>query len=220
MAPSFLSLPGDMFRSMICLGCRNWSRAVVCSRCSRRSTRGGSQRLASGLLVRSAFAHEGAPRDLVHRLKFEGLLPAAHWLAGQMTPLVLGVPGVLVPVPRTGARRLRFGVDTGLALALALGKLTGRPVERLLRAPVWARGHTGRDSARRQPPIFFSRSSNVPILLVDDVITTGSTLQAAAMRLDGMAVGAVTATRTLRVTSLLGEEIPGSFNRRELPDRR
>lgn len=163
------------------------------------------------LVVRSAFTHDGTPRNLVHRLKYEGLLPAAQWLAGRMEPLLDDVPGALVPVPRTGARRLRFGVDAALALALSLSRSTGRPVRRLLRAPPRARGHTGRNNADRGAPIFFSKPANVPMILVDDVITTGSTLQAAAMRLNGMAVGAVTATRTLKVTSLPSEETSGPF---------
>ena len=198
---------------MICLGCRKWSSLTVCPECVSRTRIGGTQRLDPGLVVRSAFAHDGTPRNLVHRLKYEGLLPAAHWLAGRMEPLLDGVPGALVPVPRTGTRRLRFGVDAALALALSLSRRTGLPVHRLLRAPPGARGHTGRNSAGRSAPIFFSRPANVPIILVDDVITTGSTLQAAAMRLNGMAVGAVTATRTLKVTSLSGEETSGPFRR-------
>lgn len=192
----------------------------MCESCTRRSARGGAQRLPCGLLVRSAFVHDGAPRDLVHRLKFEGLIPAARWLAQHMAPLLDGLPGVLVPVPRTPVRRLRFGVDAALALAEALGSATGRPVRKWLRAPVWAPGHTARKSTRRRSPFFFSRAAIGPILLIDDVITTGSTLQAAATQLNGLAVGAATATRTVKVTSLLGEEISGPLYQSELPDRR
>ncbi|MDF1596246.1 MAG: hypothetical protein P1T08_09130 [Acidimicrobiia bacterium] len=175
------------------------------------------QRLPAGLIVRSAFVHEGTPRRLVHRLKFEGLFPAAEWLAARMAPLIEGFSGTLVPIPRTGTRRLRYGVDAALILARVLGRVTGNPIGRAVRAPLWTPSHTGRGSARRRPPMFFSKATNQPILLIDDVITTGSTLQSAAGVLNGMVVGAVTATRAVKVTSLLSEEYPWLVSQPELP---
>ena len=70
------------------------------------SVRGGlaSRRRQSvaGLLVRSAFSHEGAARSLVHRLKYEAVLMAADVMVefGLMDLLPKGAIG-LVPVPRT-----------------------------------------------------------------------------------------------------------------------
>jgi predicted amidophosphoribosyltransferase len=194
---------------MVCLSCRSWSERSVCPACLADFRSGGVQRLESGLLVRSAFRHEFSARRLVHRIKFESLQPAGRWLAEAMMPLLDGGPGILVPVPRSGVRRLRYGVDPALVLAKELATLTGRIVVRVLSAPLWTRTHTGRNAARRHPPMFFSRPTNEPIILVDDVVTTGSTLQAAERELGDLVVGAVTATRALKVTSLLGEDGAG-----------
>jgi predicted amidophosphoribosyltransferase len=57
--------------------------------------------------------------------------------------------------------------------------------------------------------MFFSKPANGPIILVDDVVTTGSTLQAAKRVLGAQVVGAVTATRALMVTSLSDEDGTG-----------
>jgi predicted amidophosphoribosyltransferase len=153
-------------------------------------------------------------------MKFEGLLRAAEWLAEHMVPLVEEAPGILVPVPRTGLRRVRYGIDTAFVLARAIGRLTGRPVRRALRAPIWSPRHTARASDRRGSPTFYGEEVGQTGLLIDDVVTSGSTLIAAAQALGFSMIGAVTATRTLKVTSLLGEGAFGLADRRELSDRR
>ena len=176
------------------MACREWSRGGLCGRCSGRHRVGGVRRLSNGLLVWSGFEHAGAPRELVHRLKFEGLSAAATWLARRMAPLVRQRDGVLVPIPRTRSRRIKYGVDTAHILARILGEMTGRPVERVLRAPFWGPSHTGQNTARRRSPAFSGTGGTRMILLIDDVVTTGSTLVAASDRLGVLVVGAVTAT--------------------------
>lgn len=134
-----------------------------------------------GVLVRSLFVHEGPARRLVHRLKYEAVAGIAGRLAPAMVSLLPRGCSALVPVPRVVARRARYGVDPALALARALGDLSGIPVVSALRADLWNRHRAGRRGVRRGVPRF-SQLRRVPrsAMLIDDVVTTGATLQAAA----------------------------------------
>lgn len=138
-------------------------------------------RLVGGIGVRSAYAHRGPPRVLVHRLKYEAVSRVAELLAVPMAPLVPTSASVLVPIPRTLVRRVRYGIDPAAELASALARLTGLPVHPRLRPPVAARRHAGKGRLLRPAP-GFTVSGHLPrgAVLVDDVVTTGVTLQAAA----------------------------------------
>jgi predicted amidophosphoribosyltransferase len=155
---------------------------------------GGERRLSEGLLVRSAFVHEQTARRLVHALKYRGLVAAAEVLAVAMAPLLDPGTRVLVPVPRTISRRWRYGVDSGLELAEAVGRRTGLPVVRALRAGWWHRARAApRDAIRGHPrfrPVVFAGPG---AMLIDDVLTTGATLTAARRTLQCCS-GALTAT--------------------------
>lgn len=177
---------------MTCLACRQHASAAVCEPC-RRSLRAPPERWVGGILVRSAFEHDGAARALVHRLKYEGVAGVADRLAAVMEPLLPATTRVLVPVPRAVFRHLSYGVDPGADLAAAIGRRTGLPVSRTLAPPTWSRQRAGPADHRRGGRRFRTIAP-VPFgaVLVDDVITTGTTLVAA-----GIASGitdAVTAT--------------------------
>jgi predicted amidophosphoribosyltransferase len=88
---------------------------------------------------------------------------------------------VLVPVPRVIARRWRYGVDPGRELARALGRRTGLPVADALRPALWTARRAGPAGRHRGIPRFgISGRTPVGAVLVDDVVTTGATLLAAA----------------------------------------
>lgn len=134
-----------------------------------------------GVLVRAAFDHVGVARDLVHRLKYEGSAAVADVLAASVAPLVPDGTRALIPVPRVIARRWRYGVDPALELALAVARRASLRVVRALSPMLWTPRRAGPAGASRGAPRF-TVVSPVPAgsVLVDDVVTTGTTLAAAA----------------------------------------
>jgi ComF family protein len=150
---------------------------------------------------------EPGARRAVHSLKYDGLPRVAADIAEAMVR-VLEMPSaaaVLVPVP-LGAKRLRArGYNQSLWLAEALGGKWRRPVRPELLARV-------RDTETQTALTPGERLANVagaftarmvvpsPIILVDDVFTTGATLAAAAVALAAAGVTQVSAVTFGRAT--------------------
>jgi predicted amidophosphoribosyltransferase len=159
-------------------------------------------------VCRSLVAYEGEARELIARLKYRNDRAGLAWLAGGMATLVEQPAGVVVTWAPTGARRRRRrGFDQAELLAAAVARRWRVPCRRLLGR---ARGpaQTGLSlAARRQGPSFVPLHAHVtvPVIVVDDVVTTGSTLTAAAWALRAAGapwVGALTAARTPRITAV------------------
>lgn len=178
---------------MLCLACASPSTGRICRAC-RASLRPAPERvLPSGVVVRAAFAHEGAARILVHRLKYRPVDGLAEWIADQID--VGPRRAVLVPIPRAPLRQLRTGTDPALHLARALSKRLSMPVAGLLRAPLWWRRHAGRARTDRAVVAFRRRGYvSFPLVLVDDVVTTGTTAESAIGALSGLPALVVSAT--------------------------
>jgi ComF family protein len=156
----------------------------------------------------AAFAYEGVARQAVAALKSRGALAAALPMAAQLAaraPREL-LAGALVPVPAHAERRRRHGFNQAEALARALGKVSGLPVRCELERDRSVGPQTGleRSARLRSATASVRASRSVPerAVLVDDVYTTGATLDACAHALrarGARAVVAVTFARTLRV---------------------
>ena len=133
------------------------------------------------------FAYVGPGRELVARLKYRNARAAIPWLAAAMAGVVHadGLQAVTW-VPTTTRRRRGRGFDQAELLARALARRLGLPCVRLL---VRRQGppQTGRSLAERRagPRLVVHRADAVPIavLVVDDVVTSGATLAAAAAAL-------------------------------------
>ncbi|HUR17699.1 MAG TPA: phosphoribosyltransferase family protein [Acidimicrobiales bacterium] len=138
--------------------------------------------------------YEGAGREIVARLKYRNARSALAWLAGGMAALVEpGEVDVVTWVPTTPSRRRQRGFDQGRLLASAVAARLHRPCRRLLRRQEGP-PQTGRSrSERLQGPELSVRFWRPPhrVLLVDDVVTTGATMAAAASALRQAGAGTV-----------------------------
>ena len=139
--------------------------------------------------------HQGAARRLVHRLKYDAMPAAAAVLALEMIRLLPEGTAALVPVPRTRWRAIRFGIDPGREIARQLSIVTSIPMSEALAPPILSAHNAGRRRLDRHAP-GLRRVSPVPAgsVLVDDVVTTGTTLSAAFAVLDAPVLAAITAT--------------------------
>ena len=150
-----------------------------------------------------------APIDrLLPRFKFHEDLAAGRLLAQVMVEACapLPRPEVLVPVPLHRARLRRRGYDQALELARPLGRALGVPLRHdLLRRVRATAPQSERDAAARQRNVrgafAVAMAGAVPrhVALVDDVMTTGATLHAAAKALRRAGVERVDAWVCARV---------------------
>lgn len=203
--------PGLRAPEALCPACRRalpWLPAATCERCGLpRPCRPCPAAGAAFDRAWAPMAYEGVARDAVRALKFARARPLADVMAAQIAacaPPALLSAGALVAVPAHPRRRRSRGFDPAELLARALARRTGLPVERALRRDGAAARQLGasRSQRRQVHRLGFAPRGRAPIhaVLIDDVHTTGATLDACAAALRGAGargVVAITWTRTL-----------------------
>jgi len=195
----------------LCAPCRAalpWLPVPTCPRCGLPLPCGPCPaRRAAYVRAWAPLAHDGPARALVGALKFRRLTAAADVMAAH---LAANAPGglleaaVLVPVPAHAARRRSRGFDQAELLARALARRTGAPLRACLERVDGGARQLGAGRARRRAHGRLEvrcRGPAPPVAaLVDDVHTTGATLDACAHALrdaGARRVVALTFTRTL-----------------------
>lgn len=161
-----------------CYRCKKLSpNHVTCQACRRHS----------GLYAAHATtSYDGVAKEMIAMLKFSGARTAASTIAQTMASLDLPGEAMVVPVP-TATRRIRLrGYDQASLIARSLARR-----HQLAYGPYLVRtGQHRQVGASRQLRLqqmehsFFVRNgaevAGKHILLVDDVITTGASLESAA----------------------------------------
>ncbi len=190
-----------------CVSCRAFGR-FVCEDCSAQMVRAEHPRCGvcwqpSGdrrcqhcrreqpafTAVRSVYGYGGPSRDLIHALKYSGLSAVAPLMGEEMAGLMLQwAPGVsaIVPVPMARSRERRRGYNQSELLAREISRCTGIPVagRALVRRAGPSQVEQPDEAARRANVRDAFAAGREPVgdsvLLVDDVMTTGATLDACA----------------------------------------
>jgi ComF family protein len=146
--------------------------------------------------ARAVAHYSGTMRTLVHQLKYadrhDGRILLGRWLAEAGRELLPGTD-LIVPVPLSRLRLLQRQFNQAAVLAGELARQTGTPMDPLVLARVRStRSQVGmtRDQRRRNVAGAFAvpghRRATLAgrnVLLVDDVVTTGATVDACARAL-------------------------------------
>ena len=178
--------------------------SVAEARCPRCRRLGGA---VSG--ARAIGPYEGPLRAIVHALKYDGRRSLGRPLGRLLTTAgadILRGADVVVPVPLHRSRRRARGFNQAAELAHALGV----PVAHLLRRVRATPSQTDLPAARRHANVrgAFALVRGAPVsgaivVLVDDVSTTGATLEACARVLRQAGAKDVRALTAARVVSRL-----------------
>ena len=194
----------------ICHSCRSslsWIMPPLCPRCGRPQPSGtlcpscvSWQAEIDG--IRSPFRFEGVMRQAVYQLKYKNLRALVVPLAQLLNDYLIRtpVPGdVLVPVPLHRKRLRERGYNQSVLLALELGRLANVPVvdDCLIRqrpAPPQARTSNVEERQSNVAGAFTCCNQKLEdrqVLLIDDVSTSGATLDACAAALKAAGVTSV-----------------------------
>ena len=155
------------------------------------------------------FAKSGKVQRLIHQLKYKGNKDAGIFLGQQLgesikeAPLFQGID-YLIPVPLHPRREKQRGYNQSLMIAQGINEVTGIPIgDKYLIRAVYTDTQTKKSADERHKNVkdifevrFPEELEGKHVLLIDDVLTTGATLEACAHQLEnipGITISAATA---------------------------
>jgi len=167
-----------------CYICRATTREYhVCRACRKRTP-------LRRVLV--ATPYQGAAKELLHSAKYERAVAGLQEIGDCMGPLVrdnFAAGCLLIPVPTASSRVRQRGYDQAVSLARILGKQTSLPwaIALVRRTQGHQVGSNRTERIAHVKDAFrvvgAARLKGAHIVLVDDVVTTGATLEEAARTL-------------------------------------
>jgi ComF family protein len=179
----------------VCPRCgRPQSSSILCPDCVKR------QSYIDG--IRSSYRFEGVIRQAIHQFKYRNLRSLATPLAQLISNYLKSypIPGdILIPVPIHKRRMRERGYNQSLLLAKKLGKLTDLPaiencLVRRIQSPPQARSASVEERHSNVAYAFVCNDSLIngrQVLLIDDVATSGATLDACAKALKATGASSV-----------------------------
>jgi ComF family protein len=152
----------------------------VCDRCSEW----GSAVSA----CRSAYVFDGVVRTTIHRLKYNGEYARSEWCGLEVARLIVELgwrPDLIVPVPLHRSRLRGRGYNQSAKIAGVASRLLDTPTGSVVVRTRATVSQVGLDADGRRVNVEGAFAcphdlSDLGVLLVDDVVTTGATLNACA----------------------------------------
>jgi ComF family protein len=155
--------------------------------------------------IGSAGTLKGPLREAIHKLKYQGDSPLAKPLARLLSEALSnddpwaaldGNPPVIMPVPLHHKKERARGYNQSVLLARELARITGWSMQGGLVRVKETKPQVGLSAEERQRNVaeaftWQGDSLNAPVLLVDDVCTTGATLSQCAAALKAAGVGQI-----------------------------
>ncbi|MBM4445859.1 MAG: ComF family protein [Chloroflexi bacterium] len=183
----------------LCVGCSQKLPRLLrpfCQKCGKPESSGGLCPVCWGQQteidgIRSVFRFDGVARQAIHELKYRNLKAISGCLAILMANYLQDNPvhgEVLVPIPLHPRRLRERGYNQSTLLAEELSKLIALPViddslRRLKDSLPQARTATVEERKRNVENAFACRDEKLngkSVILIDDVCTSGATLEACA----------------------------------------
>jgi predicted amidophosphoribosyltransferase len=182
-----------------CLGCACEDH-LLCAACYERLPVAPPIALTAVDHVWPGVVYGGAAKEVVHSLKFERAVAAAQDIASHMA---VALPGdtdwIVTHIPTASVRVRQRGYDQSQRIARLLAGRIHAPYLPLL-GRMSAVRQVGATRAERRSqmhgafrPLHGRMLQNRHVLVVDDVLTTGSTVQAAAQTLRAAGASRVSA---------------------------
>jgi len=145
------------------------------------------------------FAKSGKVQHLIHQLKYKGNKEAGVFLGQQIgqsikeAPLFQGID-YLIPVPLHPKRERQRGYNQSLMIARGINEVTGIPIgDKYLVRGIYTETQTHKSAEERFKNVkdifevhFADELKGKHVLLIDDVLTTGATLESCAHQLEGI----------------------------------
>ena len=216
----------NLFYPRVCAACGEpllKDEETVCLKCRYLLPKTGYERMPDNPLAQTFygrvkfnvvtscffFSKKGKVQHLIHQLKYKGNSEAGIFLGQQLgetikdAPLFQGID-YLIPVPLHPKREKQRGYNQSLMIARGISEVTGIPIgDKYLRRAVNTATQTHKTKEERYQNVkdifevcFPEELKGKHVLLIDDVLTTGATLEACAHQLEdipGIVISAATA---------------------------
>lgn len=193
-----------MLMPVVCPLCRGLGEAP-CQPCRSSLPKSGSLARVDGLdSLLACFDYTGTTVPLIGAIKYRNERAAVTWVAGEMAALLNEPVDLVTWAPTSPSRRRERGFDQAHLLASAVGSAAEIRVRSMLRRRAGS-AQTGRSREERLDGVEFAarRTRARTVVVVDDVVTSGATLRAAAFALRekgvNRVIGLVAARTPVRV---------------------